>query len=70
MMELVEMPGMSAQFRICRMRTANSKKVGGTLNGPFVPQNSGYPKFGLVTFFVWEVGLSEKKTDQVVDQEL
>ena len=35
MMELVDMPGMSAQFRICRMRTANSKKVGGTLNCPF-----------------------------------
>ena len=44
MMELVDMPGMSAQFRICRMRTANSKKVGGTLNGPFCVPKLGVPQ--------------------------
>ena len=35
MMELIDLPGMSAKFRICRMRTANFKTVGGTLNGNF-----------------------------------
>ena len=35
MMELVDMPGMSAKFRICRMRTANFETVGGTLNDNF-----------------------------------
>ena len=38
MMELVDMPGMSAKFRICRMRTANSKRIRGTLNGNFCAQ--------------------------------
>ena len=41
MMELVDMLGMSAKFRICRMQTANFKTVGGTLNGNFCAPKLG-----------------------------
>ena len=58
MLELVDMPGMSAQFRICRMRTANSNKVGGMLNGNLCAPKLRVPKYPLVTFFVWEVAPS------------
>ena len=44
MMELVDMPGMSAKFRICRMRTANFETVGGTLNGSFRAPKIGVPE--------------------------
>ena len=45
MMELVDMSGMSAKFRICSMRTANSKTVGGILNSNF-----GAPKIGVLEY--------------------
>ena len=45
MMELVVMPGMSAKFRICRMRTANFKPVGGTLNGNFCAPKVRVPEY-------------------------
>ena len=59
MMELVDMPGMSAQFRICRMRTANFKKVGGTLMGPFCAPNL---KFGFDDLFCMRGAPLRKKS--------
>ena len=50
MMELVDISGISTQFRICRMRTANSKKVEGTLNSPFCA-----PKLGVPTIWVGDL---------------
>ena len=44
MMELVDVPGMSAKFRIYRMRTANFKTVEGTLDGNFCAPKLGVPK--------------------------
>ena len=45
MMELVDMTGMSAKFRICRMRTANFKTDGGTLNGNFCAPKARVPEY-------------------------
>ena len=63
MMKLVEMPDMSAQFRICSMRTANSKTVGGTLNGNFRAPKLGVPKISVSDRFCNRGGaLREKST--------
>ena len=63
MMELVGMPGMSAKFRICRIRTANSKTVGGTLNGNFRALKLGVPKLLVGDRFCIRGGaLREKST--------
>ena len=44
MMELLDLPDMSAQFRICRMWAANSKMIGGTLNGNVCAPKLRVPK--------------------------
>ena len=62
MMELVDMPGMSAKFRICRMRTANSKTVGGTLNGNFRAPKLGVPKIWVGDVFCMGGGALGKKS--------
>ena len=62
MLELGDIPGMSAQFRICRMRSANPKKVGGTFMGAFCAPEIGVSKIWFDDFFVWEVGHSGGKT--------
>ena len=63
MLELVDMPGMSAQFRICRMRTTNSKKVGGTLNGPFCVPKLRVPKNWFDDVFCMRDGPFREKCD-------
>ena len=45
MIELVDMPGMSAKFRICRIRTANFKTVRGTFNGNFCAPKVEVPEY-------------------------
>ena len=64
MMELVDMPGMPAKFGICRMRTANSKKVGGTLKGPFCAPKLGVPKICFGDLFCMRGGPFRKKCDE------
>ena len=61
MMELVDMLGMSAQFRICRMRTANSKTVGGTLNGNFCAPKVWVPEILVGGVFCMGGGAFRKK---------
>ena len=41
--ELVDMPRMSARFRICRMRTANSKQLREGYRGQFCDPKLGVP---------------------------
>ena len=64
MMELVDMPGMSAQFRICRMRTANSKKVTGTLNCPFCAPKLRVPEIWFGDVFCMRGGPFRKNSTQ------
>ena len=63
MMELVDMPGMSAKFRICRMRTANFKKVGRKFNGPFCAPKMGVPEIWFGDVFCMRDGPFRKKCD-------
>ena len=44
MMKLVDMPGISAKFRICRMWTADFKKAGRKFNGTFSAPKTGIPE--------------------------
>ena len=64
MMELVDMPGMSAKFRICRMRTANFKTVGGTLNGNFYAPKVRVPKYPFGDGFCMRGEGARKKSTQ------
>ena len=61
MMELVDMPGMSAKFRICRMRTAKVKTVGGTLNGDFCASKLGGGQIPVGDVFCMRGGAIRKK---------
>ena len=61
MMELVHIPGMSAQVRICRMRIANSKKVRGTLKVPFCAPKLRVPKIWFGDSFCMRGGPARKK---------
>ena len=67
MLELVDMSGISAQFRICKMRTANSNKVGGTLNGNFRAPKFRVPEITFGGVFCMRGGaLRKKDTPRVV----
>ena len=61
MMELVDMPGMSAKFRICRMRTADFKKVGRKFNGSFSAPKLGGPEYPFGDVFSMRGGRFRKK---------
>ena len=65
MMELVDTPGRSTIFRICRLWTYNPKQAGGGFRGPFCDPTEGILKFWVGELFVWGVTHSGKKTPVV-----
>ena len=62
MMELVDMPGMSAKFRICRMQTADFKKVRRKFNCPFCATKVGIPEMWVGVRFYMRGGPIRKKS--------
>ena len=61
MMKLVDMPGISAKFRICRMQTANFKKVGRKFKGPFCAPKLRVPEYPFGDVFCMRGGELRKK---------
>ena len=66
MMELVDMPGVSAKFRICKMQTANFKTAGGALNGNFCAPKLGVPRIPVGDRFCMRGGALREKAPYAV----